>query len=191
MTRQFCQPCVPSLRRFRKPFQLPLVREERENARRKLWSSNYLRGSWGPAGVLHGESQRCRFEGGKINRQSVHLTCFMRSKSRSGARPFFMALEPLWQAINGNDEPDSPYRRMIALAVRCGETWLPITLRPRRRGRPALSDEARWRLPADRQLAGAVPRESLQPPRSALARGQTSNNPARCTTWIRDPGRRR
>jgi hypothetical protein len=32
-------------------------------------------------------------------------------------RAVFMAFEPLWQALNGNDEPDSPYRRMMALAA--------------------------------------------------------------------------
>ena len=29
----------------------------------------------------------------------------------------FLAFVPLWQAINGNNEPDSPYRRMIAGAA--------------------------------------------------------------------------
>ena len=31
-------------------------------------------------------------------------------------KALFMAFEPLWHALNGNDDPDSPYRRMIRAA---------------------------------------------------------------------------
>ena len=32
-------------------------------------------------------------------------------------KAIFAAFQPLWHALNGDDEPDSPYRRMIALAA--------------------------------------------------------------------------
>jgi hypothetical protein len=127
------------------------------------------------------------FEGGKINRQSV-LDLLHEIEEPERRKAVFMALAPLWQAINGNDEPDSPYRRMIALAAADAakhgsevdaaardaggntadvERWLEQILdawRQVNRDEPIepwsfsyLSAEA------DRQLAAAIPRESLQP----------------------------
>ena len=41
----------------------------------------------------------------------------LRSKGRSDAKALFLAFLPLWKAVNGANEPDSPYRRLIALAA--------------------------------------------------------------------------
>src|SRR5579864_4582650 len=56
------------------------------------------------------------FEGGKINRVSA-LDLLNDTSDPGRRKTVFLAFIPLWQAINGNDEPDSPYRRMIAGAV--------------------------------------------------------------------------
>ena len=56
------------------------------------------------------------FEGGTINRVSA-LDLLHEISDPARRRAVFLAFVPLWQAINGNDERDSPYRRMIAGAV--------------------------------------------------------------------------
>jgi len=56
------------------------------------------------------------FEGGKINRVSA-LDLLHETSDPGRRKAVFLAFVPLWQAINGNNEPDSPYRRMIAGAV--------------------------------------------------------------------------
>ena len=56
------------------------------------------------------------FEGGKINRVSA-LDLLHETADPGRRKAAFLAFVPLWQAINGNNEPDSPYRRMIAGAV--------------------------------------------------------------------------
>ena len=53
------------------------------------------------------------FEGNKINRVSA-LDLLHETSEPSRRKAVFFAFVPLWQAINGNNEPDSPYRRMIA-----------------------------------------------------------------------------
>jgi hypothetical protein len=56
------------------------------------------------------------FEGGKINRVSA-LDLLHEISEPDRRKAVFLAFVPLWQAINGNDESDSPYRRMIAGAA--------------------------------------------------------------------------
>ena len=56
------------------------------------------------------------FEGGKINRVSA-LDLLHETSDPGRRKAAFFAFVPLWRAINGNDEPDSPYRRMIAGAA--------------------------------------------------------------------------
>jgi hypothetical protein len=53
------------------------------------------------------------FEGGQINRVSA-LDLLHETSDPSRRKAVFFAFVPLWRAINGNNEPDSPYRRMIA-----------------------------------------------------------------------------
>ena len=52
------------------------------------------------------------FDGGKINRVSA-LDLLHETRS-SPTQDRILVLRSVWQAINGNNEPDSPYRRMIA-----------------------------------------------------------------------------
>jgi hypothetical protein len=127
------------------------------------------------------------FEGGKINRQSA-LDLLHEIEEPERRKAVFMALAPLWQAINGNNEPDSPYRRMIAMAAADGakhgseidaaardagvntadvEQWLEQILDAWRQVNPSEPIEP-WTFSyssaeADRQLAAAIPRESLRP----------------------------
>jgi hypothetical protein len=56
------------------------------------------------------------FEGGKINRVSA-LDLLHETADAGRRKAVFLAFLPLWQALNGNNEPDSPYRRMIAGAA--------------------------------------------------------------------------
>jgi uncharacterized protein YfcZ (UPF0381/DUF406 family) len=56
------------------------------------------------------------FEGAKINRVSA-LDLLHETSDAGRRKAVFLAFVPLWQAINGNNEPDSPYRRMIAGAA--------------------------------------------------------------------------
>jgi hypothetical protein len=127
------------------------------------------------------------FEGGKINRQSV-LDLLHEIEEPERRKAVFMALAPLWQAINGNNELDSPYRRMIAMAaadaIKHGsevdaaardagvktadvEQWLEQILDAWRQvNRDEPIEPWNFSYPgakADRLLATAIPRESLQP----------------------------
>ncbi len=56
------------------------------------------------------------FEGGTIDRGSaLHLLHDLEEPARRKA--VFDAFLPLWAALNGNNEPDSPYRRVIKMAA--------------------------------------------------------------------------
>jgi hypothetical protein len=57
-----------------------------------------------------------RFEGGQINRVSA-LELLHETSDAGRRKAIFLAFVPFWRAINGNDEPNSPYRRMIAGAA--------------------------------------------------------------------------
>ena len=56
------------------------------------------------------------FEGSRIDRASA-LTQLHELDDPARRKALFYAFEPLWRAVNGNDEPDSPYRRLIAQAA--------------------------------------------------------------------------
>ena len=127
------------------------------------------------------------FENGKINRQTA-LDLLHELPESERRRAVFTALGPLWRAINGNNEPDSPYRRMIAMAAADAakngseidraardagvetsevEKWLEQILDA---WRLSTSDQPvePWSFSyegaeADRLLADAIPREALQP----------------------------
>lgn len=126
------------------------------------------------------------FEGGRINRVSA-LDLLHETSDPGRRKAVFLALVPLWQAVNGHDEPDSPYRRMIsaaaAEAARNGsaiddaardvgidpaqvERWLVQILDAWRAAAGDVMVEP-WDFrfqagEADRLLARYVPRESLQ-----------------------------
>src|SRR5690349_8555587 len=127
------------------------------------------------------------FEGGKINRVSA-LDLLHETSDPARRKAVFLAFVPLWQAINGNNEPDSPYRRMIAgataKAAKNGsdidnaardvgidpaevERWLVQILEAwRDSGSEAMVEPWDFRFQAgeaDRLLGMYIPRDSLQP----------------------------
>ena len=127
------------------------------------------------------------FEGGKINRVSA-LDLLHETSDPGHRKAVFLAFVPLWQAINGNNEPDSPYRRMIAGAAAAAakngsaidaaahdvgidppevERWLVQILDAWRESSGDVMVEP-WDFrfqtgEADRLLGTYIPRESLQP----------------------------
>ena len=127
------------------------------------------------------------FEGGTINRVSA-LDLLHETSDPARRKAVFLAFVPLWQAINGKDERDSPYRRMIAGAVAEAagngseidnvardtgidsaevERWLVRILDAwRESSGDAMVEPWDFRFQAgeaDRLLGTYVPRESLQP----------------------------
>jgi len=127
------------------------------------------------------------FEGGKINRVSA-LDLLHQTSDPGRRKAVFLAFVPLWQAINGNNERDSPYRRMIAGAAADAakngseidhaardvgidpaevERWLVQILDAwRQASGDAMVEPWDFRFQAgeaDRQLAAYIPRESLLP----------------------------
>jgi len=56
-----------------------------------------------------------QFEGAKVNRVSA-FSMLEQIKEPERRKKLFLAFSPLWEAVNGKDQPDSPYRRMIAMA---------------------------------------------------------------------------
>jgi hypothetical protein len=127
------------------------------------------------------------FEGSKINRVSA-LDLLHETSDPGRRKAVFFAFVPLWQAINGNNEPDSPYRRMIAGAsAQAAKNRSDIDNAARDIGIDAAEVE-RWLVQildawresngdtmvepwdfrfeagqADRLLGTYIPRESLQP----------------------------
>jgi hypothetical protein len=127
------------------------------------------------------------FEGGKINRVSA-LDLLHETGDPGRRKAVFLAFVPLWHAVNGNNEPDSPYRRMIAAAAADGakgeseiaaaardvgidprqlESWLVRILEAWRDSiGTTLVEPWDFRFhasAADRLLDTYIPRESLQP----------------------------
>jgi hypothetical protein len=127
------------------------------------------------------------FEGGKINRVSA-VDLLHETTDATRRKAVFLAFVPLWQAINGNNEPDSPYRRMIAGAAADAakngseianaahdvgidpaevERWLMLILDAwHEASGEAMVEPWDFRFQvgeADRLLGTYIPRESLQP----------------------------
>ncbi|MBV9345012.1 MAG: hypothetical protein JOZ03_08500 [Gammaproteobacteria bacterium] len=126
------------------------------------------------------------FEGGTVTRVAA-FELLTRLPEPERRRALFMAFVPLWRALNGSGEANSPYRRMIlraaAQARRRGsavtaaaqtlgvsaqevERWLERVLRTWADVAPAEPVEP-WDYrfaagPAERELAEAVPREALR-----------------------------
>ena len=128
-----------------------------------------------------------QFEGKGLNRQAA-LDLFHELNEPERRKAVFMAFLPVWKSMNGNNQPDSPYRRLIAMAAadaaRNGsevdhaardvgattaevEHWLEQVLEA---WRVSTSDQPvePWSFSyqgaeADRALADAVPLASLKP----------------------------
>jgi len=57
-----------------------------------------------------------QFEGGTVNRVSA-FSLLEQIKEPQRRKKLFLAFNPLWEAINAKDQPDSPYRRMIRMTL--------------------------------------------------------------------------
>lgn len=127
------------------------------------------------------------FEGKRMTRVSA-LDLLTQVTEPQRRKALFMAFVPLWKAVNRNDEPESPYRRLIAQsaadATKSGspvddaaktlgvppaqiETWLVQILDAWRKASGNQQIEP-WDYfflggKADRLLSSAIPRESLLP----------------------------
>ncbi len=84
------------------------------DARRRDLDYSSLRAALVSCYVEHGN--RLQYAGGTIDRgtalQLLHVV-----DDPAGRKAIFDAFQPLWTALNGGNEADSPYRRMIALAA--------------------------------------------------------------------------
>ena len=127
-----------------------------------------------------------QFEGASVTRVAA-FELLTRMPQPERRKALFLAFVPLWQAINGTDQPDSPYRRMIGEAaaearaqgspvseaaqtigvpVAQLERWLEVVLEAWRRANPDVLQEP-WDYryaagAAERELVAAVPRVELQ-----------------------------
>jgi hypothetical protein len=127
-----------------------------------------------------------QFEGTTVTRVAA-FELLTRMPEPERRKALFLAFVPLWQAVNGTDQPDSPYRRMIGQAsaeARTGgspldeaartievpvaelERWLQVVLEAWRLANPEIPQEP-WDYRfaagvAERELAAAVPRKDLQ-----------------------------
>ena len=127
-----------------------------------------------------------QFEGTAVTRVAA-FELLTRMPEPERRKALFLAFVPLWQAINGANQPDSPYRRMIGQAsaeVRTGgspvdeaartievpvaelERWLQVVLEAWRLANPDTPQEP-WDYrfaagAAERELAAAVPLKDLQ-----------------------------
>jgi hypothetical protein len=137
---------------------------------------------------------RLQFEGGVVDRGSaLQLLHVIEEPARRKA--LFDAFGPLWTALNGRNEPDSPYRRMIAMAaadasnrgseidaaaraigVETGdvERWLVQILEAWREANPeAMVEPWDYRYlnsSANRQLEAKIPAQSLLPANESFYR---------------------
>jgi hypothetical protein len=59
---------------------------------------------------------RLRFEDGTVDRSTARQMLHV-LEGPARRKALFDAFGPLWSALNGRNEPDSPYRRMIAMAA--------------------------------------------------------------------------
>jgi len=127
------------------------------------------------------------FENGTLTRVAA-FDLLTRMAEPQRRKSLFMAFLPLWQALNGGDETQSPYRRMIRLAaVEASKKRSPVDAAARTVG-VSIAEAERWleRIldtwrqvnvdvaiepwdyrfdggAAERELAGAISRQALQP----------------------------
>ena len=159
-----------------------LLPGECKDAARKDQTFDRLRGDLYNCFTQLGNS--LEFEGQQITRISA-LGMLGELSEEERRKKLFYAFVPLWQSVNGNDESDSPYRRLIPLAVEAAGRGTEIDLAARTAGSTPAEierwleqildtwrqvDDARpiepWNYfyrsgEAERLLSEAVPKESL------------------------------
>ncbi len=62
-----------------------------------------------------------QFEGGSVTRVAA-FDLLTRMEEPQRRKALFLAFVPLWRALNDEDRPDSPYRRMVRMAAREART---------------------------------------------------------------------
>jgi hypothetical protein len=82
------------------------------------------------------------FQGDTLDRLTV-LSAISHSDDADRRRRLFLALDPVWRSVNRNNEPASPYRRLIAEEVRLRKGESPAARQARASGVPPDSLE-RW-----------------------------------------------
>jgi hypothetical protein len=99
-------------------------------------------------------------DGDTLDRLTVYAE-LARTRSPDRRRRLFLALDPVWRSINGDNLPTSPYRRLIALeAARGGE--LPAAREARVAGIPPDSLEP-WLLAILTAWRAAAPDSVIEP----------------------------
>ena len=78
-------------------------------------------------------AQRVVVDGETLDRLTI-LGLLGRTDDPVRRRRLFMGLQPVWQSVNGDDSPGSPYRRMVALRVKSWEGATPMVARARELG---------------------------------------------------------
>ena len=127
------------------------------------------------------------FEGGQMTRGSA-LDMLARVEQPGRRKNLFLAIAPLWRAVNGNNRLDSPYRRLISMsAIEAAKRGSPVDAAGAAAGASSVQVEGwleeileMWRQvsgnravepwdywyagsEADRVLRALIPRESLRP----------------------------
>jgi hypothetical protein len=98
-------------------------------------------------------------------------------------RALFMAMEPLWRAVNGENRPESPYRRMIA--AEAGHARANIADAEASLGLPAGSGE-RWLEQALEAWGGAGSAATLEPWDFRYAYSGAARTVQACTHNLQD-----
>lgn len=102
------------------------------------------------------------FDGDTLNRVAV-LGLLAQTPDRDRRERLFRALQPLWQSINGDDGPTSPYRRLVRLRrVAWGNSASPIERKGPAFGLPTAELEA-WLVAALQRWRDALPDSLLEP----------------------------
>jgi hypothetical protein len=134
-----------------------------------------------------GELSTLEFEGGKVTRVGA-FDLLTRMDEPERRKKLFLQFTPLWKSINGKNERDSPYRRVIAMAAEHNraegtaidaaaktvgasakdvEKWLVQMLDAWRKandGKPMEPWDYRYRGGAtERELGETIAREAMQP----------------------------
>jgi len=78
-------------------------------------------------------AQRVVVDGETLDRLTI-LGLLGRTDDPARRQRLFRALEPVWQSVNGDDSPASPYRRMVALRVKAWDGATPMVARARELG---------------------------------------------------------
>ncbi|HKU14643.1 MAG TPA: hypothetical protein VJQ52_09620 [Steroidobacteraceae bacterium] len=101
------------------------------------------------------------FEGQKVTRVGA-FDLLTRMPEPERRKKLFMQFAPLWQSINGKSEPDSPYRRVVAMAAERGRKEGTAIDAAARTVGASTAEVERWLmqiLDAWRQASGAKPME--------------------------------